>query len=241
MHVLEFTDAYRQEELLRGEQSLFYFERNILGFDRLNEWDCELCSALEGRPPHYQPWTRFLLSKYRGGYKSTVATQGYPLWRGVYIENFSTKLIEGSSDNAKYNHFAPLIDLFTTSPRAEYLQWLYKHRIPEGFAGWNSERLSFLKTNPLASDTLSYWGVNSKFEGWHGDCFVVDDAQGTEVEGSDVGVSDAWRAYDRAVPLLTDQIQGQGIVVGCPPISGTRSFVHEVKDTFEGIIQRAAA
>lgn len=230
-HVLEFNEAFRQEELLRGERSLFYFARMILGFERLNDWDFELCKALEASPP-YEPWLRFLLSKYRGGYKSTVASQGYPLWRGAYIEDFSTKLIEGSSDNAKHNHFLPLVELFTSSPRAEYLRWLFKHRLPEGLAGWNSERLTFKKTNPLASDTLSYWGVNSKFEGWHGELVVIDDAQGTEVEGSNVGVSDAWRAYDRSVPLLTNPSTGQIIVVGVGPIGGTSSFVHEVKNTF---------
>lgn len=238
-HVLEFTEAYRQEELLRGEQSLFYFERNILGFSLLDEWDYQLCCALEGRPP-YEPWLRFLLSKYRSGRKSTVATQGYSLWRGIYIPDFSTKIIEGSSDNAKKNHFAPLVNLFMSSNRAEYLQWLYSHRIPEGFAGWNSEQLVFLKENPLASDTLSYWGVNSKFEGWHGDLVVIDDAQGTEVEGSDVGVEDAWRSYKRAIPLLKDQLRGQVIVIGVGPISGTRSFVHEVKDSYEAVIKKAA-
>lgn len=237
--VPKFTEEYRQEELLRGERSLFYFERNILGFDLLDDMDFELCKALEGRAP-YQAWIRALVSKYRAGRKSTVASQGYPMWRGSYIVNFSTKLIEGSSDNAKYNHFAPLVDLYMNSPRAEYLQWLYGHRIPPNFVGWNSERLTFIKENPLASDTLSFWGPNSKFEGWHGDLVVIDDAQGTETEGSDVGVSDAWRSYKRAVPLLTDQRRGQVVVVGAPPISGTRSFVHEVKDSFEGVIKRAA-
>lgn len=239
MHVPKFTEKYRLELLKRAEESLFVFLRDVLGFDRLGRYDYELCCALEARPP-YEPWNRFLVSKYRSGYKSVVVSQGLPLWRGAFIENFSTKLIEGSSDNAKYNHFAPLIDLFITSPRAEFLQWLLSHRIPEGFKGWNSERLSFVKTNPLASDTLSYWGVNSRFEGWHGNLVVIDDAQGTETEGSDVGVDDAWRAYDRAVPLLTDQARDQVVVVGLGPIGGTRSFVHEMRRDFETIIQAAA-
>lgn len=234
-HPLKFTEEFRQAELARGEQSLFYFERCILGFDRLNEWDFELCAALEGRPP-YEPWLRFLLTKYRGGFKSTVATQGYPLWRGIYIPNFSTKLIEGSSENAKNNHHMPLVDLFVSSPRAEYLQWLFSHRIPDNFVGWNSERLTFVKTNPLASDTLSFWGINSKYEGWHGDLVVIDDAQGTEVEGSDIGVVDAWRAYDRATPLLTDQTTGQILVIGVGPIRGARSFVHEMKRDYDRVI-----
>lgn len=239
-HVLQYTDEARREIRKRGEESLFVFARDILGFDRLKKWDLELCNALEGRAP-YEPWVRLLLSKYRGGFKSSVATQAYPLWRGLYIPNFSAKIIEGSANNAKRNHFQPLVDLFISSPRAEWLQWLYEDRIPAAFNGWNSETLSFVKTNPLASDTLSYWGVNSKFEGWHGDLVVIDDAQGTEVEGSDVGVSDAWRAYERAIPLLTDQASGQIIVVGVGPETSGRSFVHEVKDQYEDIIRRVEA
>lgn len=238
-HPLEFTEEARQELRREGERSLFFFARNILGFNKLNEWSLELCCALEGRHP-YEPWIRFLCSQYRSSYKSTVCTQAYPLWRGIHIEDFATKIIEGSDKNAKKHHFLPMVDLFVSSPRSEFLQWLYSDRIPENFKGWNSESIVFNKTNPLANDAISYWGVNSKFEGWHGDLVVIDDAQGTEVEGSEIGATDAWRAYDRAIPLLSDQVNGQIIVVGVGPENRGRSFVHEVKDGYEPVIAAAA-
>lgn len=238
-HPRKFTEEYRQAELRRGEESLFYFGKTILGYSDFDDWDYELMAALEGRPP-YEPWFYFLLSKYRSGRKSTAATMTYTQWRTFYIENLSVKIIEGSSDNAKYNHFLPIIDLWTTSPRADYLNWLYKHRIIPGWKGTNSERFVLVKTDPLANDAISYWGVNSKFEGWHGDIVVIDDAQGTDNPDSEVGAAEAHRAYDRAVPLLKDPAKGQVIVVGVGPIGGRRSFIHEKRDEYLEIIGEAA-
>lgn len=239
MHVQKFNEEYRTAELQRASRSLGYFAQAHMGFPDLNRFDYELCAVLEGRPP-YKPWNRLLASKYRSGRKSTITTMAYPMWRALFIVDFATKLIENSSDNAKKNHFLPIVELFCTGPRSEYLTWLYSHRIPgvakgddrEPWAGTNSERLVLIKESFYAADALSYWGVNSKFEGWHGNLVVLDDAQGTDTEDSEVGAEEGWRAYRRSIPLLIHPLRGQIIVVGVPPINGNRSFVHEVKEQY---------
>lgn len=220
MHVLRFTESFRKEELERGRRSLWYFGQSILGFgDLAHEWSdvqYDLCTKLEGRPPHL-PWRRLVVAVYRSGFKSSVATEAYPWWRILYIEDFSVKIIENSSDNAKVNHFRPMVDLFTTSPRAEYLRWLYSHRIPGGDwpAGWNSQQVQMKKgSDPFAAPSITYWGLESKKEGWHGDLVILDDADGADAEKNPEKNLDAFSAYQGAIPLLKNPATGQILIVG---------------------------
>ena len=225
--VKNFTEDFRQQELRRGAASLFYFNKAILGFDRLTELQYDLCAFLEGRSPHH-PWNRGLVCVYRGGYKSTCTTQGYPLWRTLYIPDYSVKLIENSSDNVKRNHFVPMVDLFVSSRRADYLRWLFQHRIPEGFTGTNSEQIKWIQENPLAAPAISYWGIESKFEGWHGNLVILDDPEGADADISDVPNEASWRAYQRCIPLLEEPKQDQLLVVGTP--HGDAPIVYRLRD-----------
>lgn len=231
-----FTEEYRQRELMRGRRSLFYFGVSILGFcapdsdgqPLIGDVHRRLAEFLEGRPPHNHPWRRALVCTFRGGGKSTWTTITYPLWRGLYIPNFSTKLIENSSDNAKRHHFVPIIELLTSSPRADYLQWLYSHRIPTGFAGTNSEQLKLIQTDPLANPTLSYWGIESRFEGAHPDLVVLDDPEGADAEKSLVPNREAWTAYQSCIPLLKDPRRSQILIVATP--HGEDPIVWKLRD-----------
>ena len=205
--VRKFTDEFREAELAKGNRSLYYFAQAILGFDRLSALQAELCAFLQS------PWRRAVIAVYRGGYKSTLTTQAYPLWRGLYIPDWSCKIIENSRENAMRNHVVPMIDLFISSPRADYLQWLYQHRIPNNFAGTNSDQIVFKKNNPLSMPTISYWGIDSRFEGYHGPCVILDDPEGADADKSDVPNEDSYRAYQRAIPLLEPPATGQILVV----------------------------
>lgn len=238
-HVKKYTEEFRQNELLKGEQSLLYFGHSILGFTALNErtgksqineaLHGDLCAFLEGRRPHH-PWNRAMICGFRGSAKSTWATITYPFWRGVYVVNFSTKLIENSSDNAKVNHFLPLIELLKRSARADYLNWLLSHRIPDGWEGTNSDQLVLLRTDPLAKPTLSYMGIDSKGEGSHTSMVVLDDPEGADADKSNVGNEEAFRAYERSTPLLVDPHTGQILLVctphGAKPLAYRQRRIH---------------
>jgi len=228
VEVLHFTEEFRREEVARAERSLFYFCRAHLGFDRLHELHYELCSMLEGRAP-YHPWIRGLVCAYRGSYKSTVCTQGYPWWRALFIENFSCKIIESNVDNVKKNHFIPMVNLWTSSPRAAYLQWLYQHRLPEGLKGWNTEQIELNKTNSLAGPAISYWGVESRKEGWHGNLIVGDDLEGADAENSDNASQIAYDVVGQCTPLLDEPARDQVLLLGTP--WGRTPMMHRVKDS----------
>lgn len=215
MHVKKYTEEYRQDLLRQGERSFFHFTQGIIGVPWLNDIHWDLCSFLEGRRPHY-PWNRAAVVAYRGSGKSTLGAIYYPMWRGLYIPDYSAKLIGNSSDNVRLNQFSPLLDTFISSPRASFLRWLYQHRIPADLSGWNSKQIALLKDDPRSPPTITYWGIESKFEGWHGDLVVLDDPEGADAEKSDVANEESYRAWQKATPLLKDQASGQVLGIMTP-------------------------
>lgn len=235
MLISTFTDEFRTRELERGRRSLFYFGVSILGFSapspkgkpQIGELHRELAEFLEGRSPH-QPWRRAMVCVFRGAGKSVWTTQAYPLWRCLYIPNFSVKIVENSADNAKRHHFMPMVDLFTASPRADYLQWLFEHRIPPGFAGWNSEQIKFNQTDPLANPAITYWGIESKFEGAHPDLVVLDDPEGADAAKSLAANEEAWNTYQSVIPLLRHPLNSQILLVLTP--HGRNPMAWRVRD-----------
>lgn len=220
----KFTESFKQAELAKGERSLFYFGVSILGFDAwdddlkrstLQPFHRDLCHFLEGRHPHH-PWNEAVVCGFRGCAKSTWATKAYPWWRGLYRPNFSCKILGNSSDNVKLNHFGPMLNLFLSSDRADYLQWLFSHRIPSGFAGWSKEQIALIQDNATALPFLTYQGLDSKLESYHGNLIILDDPEGADAEKSRVGNEEAWNAYENAHPLLISQNSDQILVTLTP-------------------------
>ena len=229
MNPIEFNETRRQEILAEGERDFFLFSKGILGYDFLDRSGpihTDLCAFLEGRPPH-QPWNAAMVCGYRGSGKSTVV-RAYITWRAFYIENFAAKIISNSAENAKQLHFLPIVDLLTTSPRAEFLQWLFQHRIPESPYWYNSQRIQLIKTDPNSAPTISYWGLDSKFEGWHGELVVLDDPEGADADRSDVSNEESYRTWQATIPLLKDQATGQRLLVATP--HGHKPLVYRLRD-----------
>lgn len=238
----KYTEGARQEFLRNGEQSLAFFVTTILGW---NYWIAErgkslwrddlqgdLCRFLEGRAP-YKPWNRAVVSAFRGMGKSTITTQGYVLQRTLYGRNRSVKIVGNSADNVKLQHFLPMRDLFRFSARSDFLQWLYQERIPPGFDGWNSEQIVWV-SDPKAPPAITYWGVESKMESYHGDLIVLDDLEGADAGRSNVSSEMAYDTYLRAVPLLADPSLGQVLSVGTP--HGENPYVHRMKDRRDHVV-----
>lgn len=240
MLIPTYTNSFREQELERGRRSLFYFGYSILGFTALSartkksqiaDFHLDLCAFLEGRPPHH-PWHTACVCCWRGAGKSTITTIEYPWWRGLYSKGFKCKIIENSSDNAYVNHFAPALDLFISSRRADYLQWLYMDpsspwcRIPAGFEGWNKQHIKLLSDDP-SIPFLSYWGLESKREGAHVDLVVLDDPEGADAEKGLAANEESFRAYQNAIPLLTEPTYSQILIVATP--HGRRPLVWRLR------------
>jgi hypothetical protein len=227
--VRRFTEDHRQELLRRGEESLWFFITGILGFDdydeglkasTLSKFHEDLCLFLEGKL--CGPWRKALICAFRGAGKSTFC-RGRLLQNCLYRVNYAGKIMCNSSDNARDIHFLPLMRVLSEGQRADFLSgWLFAHRIPEGFAGWNSEQMVLNRTNPLAEVAITYWGIESKKEGSHPDGIWFDDLEGAEAEKSSAANKASWQAWVTMPPLLRDrrtsQIWGSGTPWGNQPL-----------------------
>jgi hypothetical protein len=231
-----FTEEYRQELLRIGDSSLYLFMTVILGLDAFEEdtggstlapAHQDLCAFLEGRPP-YTPWRFAEVCAFRGFGKSTFC-KGFVLQKCLYNVDFAAKIMANSSDNARNIHFLPLQRLFTESPRADFLSaWLFRHRIPDNFAGWNSEQLVLVRKNPLAEAAITYWGIESKRVGSHPDLVWCDDLEGEEAEKSTVANKESWAAWNNVPPLLRDRRRSQALLSGTP--HGEQPLVWRIRD-----------
>lgn len=218
----QLTEEFRQQELARGAQSLYYFVVGICGLAAEDEEGNptvgavhrDLCAFLEGRPPHH-PWDYAVVCMARGTAKSFWVRM-YAFWRCLYIENFSVLLISNSAKNAEKIHFKKLYDLITTSKRAEYIRFIFQHRFPPGLEGTNSEQIALIKTDSQADVAFSYAGMESSLEGKHPDLICADDLEGADAKKSLVPNQAAYETWERVLWLPRFQARSQIVVVGTP-------------------------
>lgn len=229
--IQEFTHEKRRELFDLGRGSLFFYCKSILGFDDLTEdlhW--RYCRFLE------RPTLRKLVVVFRGGLKSSVGTIGFSSWRSLYVEDHMTKLVEQKADNAFRNHFFPVYYIFRESKRADFLSWLYgdygpdldMRRIPDGFKGWNAHQIDFIRRGELTLPSITYGGIDSAFEGWHGNLVLGDDLEGADEDKTDVPNEDALRFIEeRAVPLLRNP--GQDMILDIGTLHGPKPHLAEIR------------
>lgn len=227
MHVIEFTEEKRRELYHLGERNLHFFCKGILGMKDLDD-DLHLDLAVYltrffhpsllkklGIPSEHR-LNRGAVVAFRGSLKSSIANQGLALHQGIYVHNHSTLVLEQKFDNAA-KHFKPLVRLFQEGARADFLQWLYQGRIPEGFRGWTSEELSFLRTDPLALPSIFYGGMDSALEGIHVNLIIADDPEGADESKANAPNAEAWSLLtERCPPLLINPDQDRILLIGTP-------------------------
>lgn len=242
--VAKFNNKTRQELRDKGGKSLFFFAHFCLGMKDLAEQPhLELCENLDGRGTWGPNWTRGLVTASRGFLKSSIATIAYPIREGLYRWNWSCRILGSSEDNVKVNFFDPITNLFREGPNRNLLIWLYGdpsdpdwYRIPERFDGWTDKQLVFRRTDPLAKPAITYKGMGSDQEGWHGDLVIGDDLEGGDYGKSNVDADAAYRAvYSIAPPLLISPETGKILVVGTP--HGGNPLVYRILEDRHGRIE----
>lgn len=238
--IAQYTPEYRREVFQRGHDDFYFFCKGILGFkDMVPGLHGDLCQFL------MTPWTRALICAFRGSLKSSIATIGFTIHQSLYVPNHATKLVEQKEDNAKINHFRPITGMFRHSDRADFLYWLYgpvdreedefMHRIPDGFKGWTKSEINMLQTDPLMPPAITYGGIESAYEGYHGHTILMDDLEGADSDKSEVTSEDAYRFVTKvAPPLLVNPLLNRLMVVGTP--HGENPVVWRIKE-FEEMLQ----
>lgn len=227
-HSLTYTEQHRERLLKLGEESFYFFAQAILGMKDLEERPhLSLCENLQGAG-EWGPWTRGVVTASRGFLKSSICTVAWPLWKGIYTPNWSCRILGASHDNVKVNFFHPMQNLFLKGDRRNFLYWLYHHRIRGEFDDWNDGQLTFLHDDPLAKPTVTYKGIGSDQEGWHGEAVIIDDPEGADADKTKSVNLDAERATDSSIPLLKDPAKDQILVV-CTPW-GANPLAYKLKE-----------
>lgn len=244
------TEEYRRELFLRGSESLFFFIQAILGNDRLSEVPhLELCKNLDGSGEWGPNWRRGMVCASRGFLKTTIGTIGWASWKALYQANWSCRILGATFENAKLNFYDPIMNIFVRGPRSQFLQWLYSkcicdgdpacrfcggtnERIPAGFEGWNERQIVMSRSNPLAKPAITFKGISSDQEGYHGNAIIIDDPEGADTERHESGHVDADRALAHCVPLLVNPLEDQILLVLTP--HGTKPLAYKVLDLEAG-------
>ncbi len=228
-------EEYRQQLLDHGRSSLFFFITAICGAtapdpdtgeSTLAPFHADLCAFLEGKAPHH-PYRTAVVCCSRGTGKS-LFVRYYGLWRALFIDSFQVLLISNSADNAKRNHFEPILNLFTNSERSEFIRWLFRERCPPGMEGTNTERLVLRNRDPNAGAAFTYAGLESKLEGKHPDLIIGDDLEGADAEKSNAMNEQAYQLYQQLIPLPRHPTRSQIILTLTP--WGKRPLAWRLRD-----------
>lgn len=234
-HIIKYTPELRRHYFEAGKEHLYTYCKGLLGFpDMTEQLHWELCEFLMEKT-----WLKALIAAFRGSLKSSIATVGFSTWLALYVVNHSTRLVEQKEESAKINHFRPIVETFRKSDRADFLYWLYgEHgseserdmmRIPDNFKGWTKTEINMIQTDPLRPPALTYCGIESAQEGYHGNLILMDDLEGADAEKSEVSSEDAYRFVTvTSPPLLRDLSVDRQLVVGTP--HGENPVVWRIRD-----------
>ena len=228
----KYTEDLRNEMRKRGGESLYFFSKTILGMPDLTETPhLKICEALDGRGD-WDGWRRGVITAARGHLKSSIATIAWPLREALYHWNWSCRILGSSHDNAKKNFFDKIMALIQSGPQRNVIWWLYGdeglkdpvtglpqfyQRLPADLAGTTDTQLILNRTDPFAPAAITYRGIGSDQEGYHGNGIVIDDPEGAESQTSEAARVTAEEAvFSIAPPLLINPIQDRILVVGTP-------------------------
>ncbi len=225
---VEYNEKRRQELLDLGRDSTYFFAQAILGMKDLEaKPHLDLCENLDGRG-EWGAWNRAMVCAARGYFKSSIASIAWPLHQAIYQMNWSARLIGSSHNNVRDNFFRKMLRLCRDGERRNLFLWLYQDRIRGDFEGWTDDQIVFIAEDPMAAPSITYKGIDSSHEGYHGDCLIFDDPEGADADKSRVANIDAEAAIDNAPPLLINPNEGQILVVVTP--WGGNPLAYKLKD-----------
>ncbi len=236
------TEKYRQYIRQAGYVSLWFFIKFIAGysgpFDLLNN-DLHVDMA-NYRQTLLKPGCRGGMFIFRGGYKSTIVTEGGTAWELLRNPELRIRITNAISDKAQ-DFMLSVKSIYDSN---SFFDWLYGNKDDESgnyvpilnADRWNRTELVLpnrIKTYREAS--VEYGGIGGASEGHHYDLHVVDDMIGLAALNSMLGsnaVMDSTRNWfwGSEKTLLVSMRRSRVIVVG------TR---YAVDDVYDEIIRKA--
>lgn len=198
-----------------GRQSLFFFSRAILAFDKMDiDIHGQLCQDLE----NYKKNIRKAIILPRDWYKSTIATICYPIWRAVNNPNIRILITQNTYTNAcaKLSAIKQIFDnnaLFRTC---------YPELLPKNKNTWSSDCLMVNRTINCPEGTFEAAGTGTAVTGRHYDLVIEDDTvspdkdnmSGLMMQPTQAEIEKAIGWHRLATPLLIEPLESQILVIG---------------------------
>ena len=211
----------------KGQESLFFFQKGLLGDGDLDlSLHGNLCRLLQSHD-----WTRMMLVGFRGCLKTSTmrawvwreglyslepGPDGIPVPVDGFTPNFSAFWIEQKFDNAVAHHQMTQAK-FRYGPQAALLQDMFADRIDGVFERWTTNKTLLVQTDANAEPFITIGSLDSKLEGGHKEAIVGDDLEGADADKSDVpNVESAKFVFDRAAHLLKERYKGRMLLSGTP-------------------------
>lgn len=214
---LKDPDALRQQMRKQALESLYFFEKAVMGFKDLSpDLHMRLCNYLQDGSLSGERFDK-LVELSRGHLKTTICTVGYTLWRVVHDPNIRILLVMNTATNASKK----LCEIGGHVENNQMLRWLFPEIVPDfKKVKWTSEELEMKRDKIWPEATVEAIGVGGKVVSRHYNLIIKDDMVSIE-SGSDEDIrilSDQiqkaidWHQY--SVSLFISPAVAQQIVVG---------------------------
>ena len=212
------ADQMREELRARGRESLYYFSKVVMGFDKLSP-NFHLDRCQEVQDSQWMLKRGFLWP--RGHFKSTILTKSYPLWRlsggGFKKINLDDSpysspktdprnlrfYLQGESDTRVC---AAVRNVKWHLQNNQMLRWLYPEIIPPDVnkTTWRDDEILLPRSLQFDESTIRAVGVKTRTTGYHGNVFIFDDIIGEKAAASEAEMEAANEALEYAFGLADD-------------------------------------
>ena len=194
-----------------GKEDLLFFMRDILGYDWINEVEHrELCdfmmAGVKGTKQHAaSPRKTFaIIAAPRGTLKSTVCSQGYPLWRMIRGEVDLRVLLDAENRDKAQERLKNIKFKLETSPyfKTCYGDWNGKVKN----YSWNEESATVsVRTNTsIRESTFDTAGVDVVKNSLHYDLIICDDCHSDKNSKESTQIQKVIDHYKVLQPMIDD-------------------------------------
>lgn len=203
----------------KGQESLYFFAKGILGFDRLvPEVHRQVCDELQDYRNHSQ--TKVTLP--RGWYKTTICSCAYPLWRAIEDLPKSANVRVLVAQNTYKNACKKLAKISALVKGNALFRALYPEVLPDNKCRWSQDALCLNRPGAYDEATFEAAGTGTQVTSRHYNLIIEDDTVAPEID--DLGIENVapgpeeiakaigWHRL--TLPLLDDISTSQNLVVG---------------------------
>ena len=217
---------------------LFFFTRDVLGYDLLTDRHLSWCDDLS-----YASYPRRLILRPRGTYKSTIYTIGYPLWRAIKNPDMAIMITNAIGENAQ----GFLHEIAGHVRINDVLRWLFGD-LSDGSEKWRQNSIVLpTRERPRKEGSIDARGSSAQITSAHYDLIIVDDWVNNEDRESSTVRQKKKRWFQDLLSILNPD--GELIVVGTrwhfddlyqfiiqevnPKLSGNERYVIEIDSALD--------